>query len=261
MREAWPDLWFDSPEVRAARRLAQKQRDCEELWAWVFLRRFSIYISLGLARLRGLTPNHVTLAAVSLAAGTALWIASPASPSFVAQAALYNLIYLLDCIDGELARLTGRSSRSGLWLDNLLWMLLLTLPLAVGVRLLHQVQGTWVNVAFVVLILNALFSIWLTAGAHLALGVDVSHLSVPVRKRNPALDVSILCLGSEQGMFLGLPIVEALFGKWGPQAVLVWYAWHMAAAGAKNVWRARAILGSSGRQGAAAPDERGIPLC
>lgn len=254
MREAWPDLWCDSQAVRRARRQTQKPREREELWAWLFLRRFSIFISIGLSRCGWITANHVTVLAVLIAAGVALWTASPASPSFIVLAVMYNVVYLLDCVDGEVARLTGKASRSGYWLDTLVGLTLLSLPLALGARILGQMAGKWAGCILLLLILNALAAIWLTLGARVALGVNVSDVSVPARKSRPILDVAILCLASDHGMFMGLPIVAAVSGERAAVAVLIWFGWHAVAAAAKNLWRFRSVIGMS-RSGQAPPPE------
>jgi phosphatidylglycerophosphate synthase len=241
MLEAWPELWWDPQGVRAARRRVQKPRHHEELWAWLFLRRFSIYVSMLLARSGWVLPNHVSIAAALVVLATALWAVWPAPPSFLGLALLYNLAYLLDCVDGELARLTGRISRGGLWLDNLIQTMLLSLPLAIGFKLLGPVAGRWLGAAVLLLAFNALAALWLTTGARLALGVDISDKSVPARKRRPVLDYAILCLASDHGMFMGLPVVAAVAGDHAAAATLGWFCWHAAAAAAKNLWRILAV--------------------
>ncbi len=61
-----------------------------------------------------LTPNHVTLLSLlSALAGAALL-----SFSLVGGAALYWFSFVLDCVDGELARLRFQGSRAGQWLDT-----------------------------------------------------------------------------------------------------------------------------------------------
>jgi phosphatidylglycerophosphate synthase len=93
----------------------------------------SIYLSIPLARL-GATPNGITLAWIAIGFGGVAALAVPSWPVQVAGALLLQLSYLLDFVDGEVARLTGRRSRVGEFLDLLGHGLLKTsLPLALGV--------------------------------------------------------------------------------------------------------------------------------
>jgi len=240
-----PNLWWDSAGIREARRRAQKPRAQEELWAWLVLRRFSIYLSLALARMRWVKPNHVTLAAAAIAVAAAAWtVAAAAPPSWLWLFGLYNLAYFLDCVDGEVARLTGATSRAGQWLDNLVQVALLGMSFSAGVRLLGPVAGRWFGLIILYLLINALAGTWLTSGARLALDVDVSAISVPARKRSRLLDFGILCLASDHGMFAGLAAIAALpgdYARYAPAAAVAWFGLHAATSGAKNLWRLHAV--------------------
>src|SRR6185369_10693433 len=69
----------------------------------------------------GITPNQVTFATLPVflagAAVLALW---PSWGALVAGAAIIELSYVLDCADGQLARLKGTSSPVGAHLDFLM---------------------------------------------------------------------------------------------------------------------------------------------
>ncbi|GAA0388485.1 hypothetical protein Acor_53930 [Acrocarpospora corrugata] len=65
----------------------------------------------------GLTPNAVTGISVGLAGIAAIWFsAGDRQAQLVGAAALY-LSFVLDCVDGQLARYTRRFSPLGAWLD------------------------------------------------------------------------------------------------------------------------------------------------
>lgn len=68
----------------------------------------------------GLSPNQVTLlsAAVTLGGMVVLGAAAPSWGSGVAVALLLALGFALDSADGQVARLTGRGSPAGEWLDH-----------------------------------------------------------------------------------------------------------------------------------------------
>ncbi|WP_026415648.1 CDP-alcohol phosphatidyltransferase family protein [Actinomadura oligospora] len=68
----------------------------------------------------GLTPNKVTLASAGLAALAAFWFAGGTRGGMITGAVLFYLAFVLDCVDGQLARYTRRYSRLGAWLDSVL---------------------------------------------------------------------------------------------------------------------------------------------
>jgi len=63
-------------------------------------------------------PHHVTLVAIGLAVGGAALVAVGGYWTCLLGLAVVQLSSVLDCCDGELARLTSRESRSGEWLDD-----------------------------------------------------------------------------------------------------------------------------------------------
>jgi hypothetical protein len=87
-----------------------------------------------------ITPNQITLATlVVFAAGGALLALGPGWPALVAAAVVIEVAYVLDCVDGQLARLKGTSSPVGAHLDFLMDELKAFLLVgAVGVRLWRE---------------------------------------------------------------------------------------------------------------------------
>ncbi|MFC9969441.1 CDP-alcohol phosphatidyltransferase family protein [Spirillospora sp. NPDC127200] len=67
---------------------------------------------------RGLTPNTVTCISMSVAVLAALWFAAGTRTGMVAGAVLFYLSFVLDCVDGQLARYTRCHSALGAWLDS-----------------------------------------------------------------------------------------------------------------------------------------------
>jgi len=95
-------------------------------------RACSIYLSVPLARW-GATPNGITVAWILLGlVGTALLV-PPVRWLQVLGALVLNFSYLLDFVDGEVARLSNRRSRVGGYIDLVGHGLIKTaLPLATG---------------------------------------------------------------------------------------------------------------------------------
>ncbi|WP_271216937.1 CDP-alcohol phosphatidyltransferase family protein [Streptosporangium carneum] len=70
-----------------------------------------------LAAMLGLTPNAVTGISVGLAVLAAVWFSDGTRSAQVAGAVLLYLSFVLDCVDGQLARYTRAFSPLGAWLD------------------------------------------------------------------------------------------------------------------------------------------------
>ena len=105
-------------EVVDAYRRTQKPRDI--LWNRFVARPLAAVLLVPLARTR-VTPNQVTLATlVVFAVGATMMALCPARGALVGAAAILELSYILDCVDGQLARWKGTSSPVGAHLDFLM---------------------------------------------------------------------------------------------------------------------------------------------
>jgi len=81
--------------------------------------RFSMRITRVLAqRSLAITPNQVTVVAITVGLAAAL-VASRGGALLALAGVLFQLNAILDCVDGELARLRVQYSKLGQWLDNL----------------------------------------------------------------------------------------------------------------------------------------------
>ena len=72
-----------------------------------------------LARRAEISPNQVTLASVGLTLLAALLVAFGQRTAWIVAATLIQAGFVLDCLDGQLARATGKSSDFGRYLDSL----------------------------------------------------------------------------------------------------------------------------------------------
>jgi phosphatidylglycerophosphate synthase len=97
-------------------RYAVKERD--DFFTTYFVSPYSPYLARWAAR-RGLSPAAVTAASVALAALAAGAFAVASRPAMVAGALLLYAGFVLDCVDGQLARYTRRFSAFGGWLDTM----------------------------------------------------------------------------------------------------------------------------------------------
>jgi hypothetical protein len=77
---------------------------------------YSRYIARWAAR-RHLTPNMVTSISMGLAVVAAVWFSAGSRLGMVLGGLLLYLAFVLDCVDGQLARYTRQFSTLGAWLD------------------------------------------------------------------------------------------------------------------------------------------------
>lgn len=103
-------------EDAALLRLAVKEKD--DFFTTYAVSTWSPLVTKWCARL-GLTPSGVTAVSVlfAVAAALAFWQAS--RPAMIAGAVLLYLGFVLDCVDGQLARYTRRFGAFGGWLDTM----------------------------------------------------------------------------------------------------------------------------------------------
>ncbi|GAB1820348.1 CDP-alcohol phosphatidyltransferase family protein [Herbidospora sp. RD11066] len=101
-------------EERARLDAAVKQDD--GFFATYAVSTWSRHVVKAAAWLR-VTPNGVTGISVGLAVMAAVWFSMGTRPAQLAGAVALYLSFVLDCVDGQLARYTRRFSPIGAWLD------------------------------------------------------------------------------------------------------------------------------------------------
>lgn len=72
------------------------------------------------ARYPWVTPNRLTVAAFLLGLGSAAAFAAATPGWLIVGAVLFHLSFVIDCMDGKVARLNGTGSLFGIWLDFIL---------------------------------------------------------------------------------------------------------------------------------------------
>lgn len=103
-------------EDRAELRLSVKEKD--DFFSTYFVSTWSPYVVRLAARLR-LTPTGVTVISVLFALAAAVLFGVGGRPALVSGAVLLYLGFMLDCVDGQLARYTRHFSAWGGWLDTM----------------------------------------------------------------------------------------------------------------------------------------------
>jgi phosphatidylglycerophosphate synthase len=103
---------FTLDEVRTQ---TYKRRDA--WWTVLLVDPLASRLVLVAARYPAITPNRLTMLATVLGAGSVACFAMQDYAWLVAGALLFHLSFVVDCMDGKIARLLGNGSAFGTWLD------------------------------------------------------------------------------------------------------------------------------------------------
>ena len=91
----------------------------EEWWSRVFATLIAGLILSGVADWQFLTPNRLTVLSFILTIVTAVLILSSSPISLLIAGIVLQLAYIIDCMDGQLARYRQVSSKLGSFFDKL----------------------------------------------------------------------------------------------------------------------------------------------
>ncbi|MER5253266.1 MULTISPECIES: CDP-alcohol phosphatidyltransferase family protein [unclassified Streptomyces] len=105
----------DIPPLDEVRRITQKKRDA--WWTVILVDPVATPLVRWTAMRTRITPNQITWGAFLLGLVSAGFFALGDWQWLVAGAVVYHFSFILDCMDGKVARLTGTGSVFGAWLD------------------------------------------------------------------------------------------------------------------------------------------------
>ncbi|QEV20967.1 CDP-alcohol phosphatidyltransferase family protein [Streptomyces alboniger] len=105
----------DIPPLAEVRRITQKKRDA--WWTVLLVDPVATPLVRITAMRTRITPNQITWGAFLLGLGSAACFALGDWKWLALGAVIYHLSFILDCMDGKVARLTGQGSVFGAWLD------------------------------------------------------------------------------------------------------------------------------------------------
>ncbi len=143
----------------------ERSRREAEAWLWSSIRKSMSHdgpvayylarpVSNGISRLllpTGVAPNAVTLFGLAVGLGSGAVAAVGGYGAVLAATLLFYLGMILDCVDGDLARIKLATSRRGQWLDSItddLSVVFLTAGMGVGLwRVSGQTLYLWVGLA------------------------------------------------------------------------------------------------------------------
>ncbi|MCG3039065.1 CDP-alcohol phosphatidyltransferase family protein [Streptomyces sp. S1A] len=106
---------MDIPPLSEVRRITEKKRDA--WWTVLLVDPVATPLVRWTAKWTRVTPNQITWGALFLGLAAAACFARGDWKWLLIGAGLYHLSFILDCMDGKLARLTGKGSEFGGWLD------------------------------------------------------------------------------------------------------------------------------------------------
>ena len=98
--------------------LRETSKPREEWWSRVFATPVAHWILVVVADWRWITPNRLTLLSLAAALVACLLITTGAEVNLLIAAAAIQVSYVLDCMDGQLARYRHASSRFGAFADK-----------------------------------------------------------------------------------------------------------------------------------------------
>ncbi|MEV7143960.1 CDP-alcohol phosphatidyltransferase family protein [Streptomyces tauricus] len=105
----------DIPPLAEVRRITEKKRDA--WWTVLLVDPVATPLVRLTAKYTRITPNQITWGAFLLGLVSAAFFAFGGWRWLIAGAFVYHLSFILDCMDGKVARLTGQGSVFGAWLD------------------------------------------------------------------------------------------------------------------------------------------------
>ena len=160
-KNRYPSLFFDSEKIKNIRKFSQKSFYEDEITAFYFIRPFSIYLSLFIVNKTNLSANAITfiMMLLSFFAPFVLFFITTLNILFIITPVLFFIIYSLDMIDGEVARLRKKTSVLGEFYDAGLWF---SLPIYFSIYIykICEFQGL-PNTLFIITLLTVSFELFL----------------------------------------------------------------------------------------------------
>jgi phosphatidylglycerophosphate synthase len=104
--------------VAEIRERTYKSRDA--WWTVILVDPVAVHLVRWVAPYRSITPNRLSFLAALIGIGSAACFALVTPWWLVAGAVLFHIAFVIDCMDGKVARLNGTGSVFGSWLDYML---------------------------------------------------------------------------------------------------------------------------------------------
>lgn len=237
MKGKYPTLIIDNEKIKKMRREIQKPWEKESFWPWIFLRRFSIYISKFLSDKTSISPNMITIIGILLGFITGGLFLVPNHNIHMLGILFYQFVYLADCVDGEVARITERTSNIGHWLDSGLRYTLYTAQFSLTYTILDMYSVKHTNIILFILINTILLSILSTDNVRL----DVKDNINIIKKNSFLVDFLVFLFATDPGIYLIYFIIIILGFK---NLVIYLIIYHTSIFVFKTIFRFKSVIRS-----------------
>ncbi|MED4130208.1 CDP-alcohol phosphatidyltransferase family protein [Shouchella miscanthi] len=195
--------WFDTVEIKRLRERSQAYSTKEDLWSWFVLRRISIFVTVIFLKLR-LTPNTISWLSAFFVVFSGFWLIQATPFAFILAFFSYNFGYLFDCVDGEVARLTGNTSKKGYFIDLLIQGA--TLPVYISILFALIYLEGYLNAPWNVLAIIYFLIIIIIAALFVPIAYQLTFKQSTNETRDPVNKIRTKTFLFElTGFMLGLP--------------------------------------------------------
>jgi phosphatidylglycerophosphate synthase len=147
---------YSYQDIVASRSPEKRKIDMMDIWVFIVVRPLSFVLTYLLMKLK-VTANQATFLSFCLSIIGSILLATQSHTQTLVGLIVMNLWIVFDCVDGNIARTTGKSSLYGEFLDGIsgyAYTSLLYLALATNVVIQNPINNWWV------LILGAMTSIF-----------------------------------------------------------------------------------------------------
>jgi len=161
--EVYPSFPGEGEQMRSLRRETQKPFSREDFVTFYFLRPVSIYLSLWITKQTKLSANQITylMAILAFVAPVLVFFQKDLSSTVWVGMIMYHIVFMLDMVDGEVARLRGTVSKKGEIVDATLWFLLPTLYGVYSIKILQFIHYEVLEIAVVMVIVSSVMTFML----------------------------------------------------------------------------------------------------
>lgn len=221
--QEFPAFIADNESISQLRRQIQKKWAKEEYWSFYVVRPISIYISLFITNKTKLSPNALTIIGIAFGLLSAAFFMLGSPAAVLIGCAFYQASYLIDCLDGEVARIVKKTSNFGIWLD-------IGLNYAQALSFLGIVYGLLKEspaaaAALYVAFFSILATIQASDSASLVFGQHISQVTYDFRKKSRWRDFIIFLFFSDTGLQLGLIILGTIWLVFGLKQLILAWVW------------------------------------
>lgn len=158
--DVYPSFPGEGEQMKSLRRETQKPFSREDFVTFYFLRPVSIYLSLWITKQTKLSANQITylMAILAFVAPVLVFFQKDLSSTVWVGMIMYHIVFMLDMVDGEVARLRDTVSKKGEIVDATLWFLLPTLYGVYSIKILQYIHFEVFEIVVVMVIVGSVMS-------------------------------------------------------------------------------------------------------